>query len=85
MKTGIREQWWFLVGIGAFLVPMAFYEFARLTDLETHGGSLYVSRYDYLMYQISGRWGVLIFLLLLAGGSFAMGIRRFLKRHVWGK
>ena len=81
VKVKLSDRWWFLLGMGVFMFPMAFYEFSHLNDLETHGGSVYVGQYEYLMYKIAGKWGVLIFFLLVSGTCTTFGVLSFLKRR----
>ncbi|HET6248967.1 MAG TPA: hypothetical protein VFE47_14820 [Tepidisphaeraceae bacterium] len=78
-REKISDRWWAMVGLGVFVMVVAFFEFSRLSNMEQHGGTVYLTRLEYLMYMIAGRWGVLIFLVIVAGASIGFGIQKFLK------
>ncbi len=51
---------WQLILGGPFLLWAGWDTYKDLSDLEENGGTMYVGRFTKMMYETSGKWGVLV-------------------------
>lgn len=78
-KEKITDHWWYSAVIGVGLIPFAFWEYGRLDNLEAHGGSVYLSRYEWLVYQVAGKWGVVSLIALASACALGLAAYKLLK------
>jgi hypothetical protein len=67
-------KWWYYVASGLLIIAVSVWEFLDLSKLEQEGGSRMVSSYIALLYNLLGKWGILVVGLLLGVFGIAFGI-----------
>ena len=67
-------KWWYYVAGGILMAAISIWEFLDLSRLEQEGGTRTVSSYIALLYNLLGKWGILIVGLILSLFLVAFGI-----------
>ena len=71
-------KWWYYVGAGAGLAAVSFFEFSRLSDLESGAvRSVRLRSWEAAIYSVLGKWGVVGVMLAIAAFLVGVGLYRF--------
>ncbi len=69
---------WQLILFGPFLIWSGIHSYNRLDAFEQSGGTMYIGRFDHLLYSLGGKTFVLVFWLGL-GGFYLWALWRFIR------
>lgn len=79
---GDTWKWWYYVAAGVVMGPLAFWEYGRLTALDSgEVTSVRVNRIEWIVYNTLGATGVLVVMLLASAAMLYFGITKFLRER----
>lgn len=67
----------FSILIGAGLIYLAWYRWHSIYMAEMLGGTISLTSIEWLLYKVSGKWGIAILLAVVGVGMMCLGVYNF--------